>query len=42
MSLILPIDTRLGVLVAYIKRQLGAAIQMFVIKVNVTDAKKEI
>jgi hypothetical protein len=39
LSLLWPIDAKLGVWVAYIKRQLGIAIQMFVIKVKVTVAK---
>jgi hypothetical protein len=39
LSLLWPIDAKLGVWVAYIKRQLGIATQMSVIKVKVTDAK---
>jgi len=39
-SLLWPIDTKLAVWVAYIKRQLGIATQMFVIKVKVTVTKK--
>ncbi len=39
LSLLWPIDSKLGVLVAYIKRQLEIATQMSVIKVNVTVAK---
>ncbi len=39
LSLLLPIDSKLGVLVAYIKRQLGFATQASVIKVKVTVAK---
>jgi len=35
-SLRWPIDTKLGVWVAYIKTQLGIDIQVYVIKVNVT------
>jgi len=34
-----PIDTKLAVLVAYIKRQLGIATQVSVIKVKVTVTK---
>ena len=36
LSLRWPIDTKLAVWVAYIKRQLGIATQVFVIKVKVT------
>jgi hypothetical protein len=39
LSLLWPIDSKLGVWVAYIKRQLEVATQMSVIKVNVTVAK---
>jgi len=35
-NLISPIDTKLGLWVAYIKAQLGIAIQVYVIKVTVT------
>ena len=35
-SLLWPIDTKLGVWVAYIKTQLGIATQVYVIKVKVT------
>jgi len=38
-SLLWPIDTKLAVLVAYIKRQLGIATQVSVIKVKVTVTK---
>jgi len=38
-SLLWPIDTKLGVWVAYIKRQLGIATQVSVIKVKVTVTK---
>ena len=38
-SLIWPIDTKLGVWVAYIKRHLGIANQVSVIKVKVTVTK---
>jgi len=38
-SLLWPIDTKLALWVAYIKRQLGIATQVSVIKVNVTDNK---
>jgi len=38
-SLLWPIDTKLGVWVAYIKTQLGIATQGSVIKVNVTVTK---
>jgi len=38
-SLLWPIDTKLGVWVAYIKRQLGIATQVYVIKVNVNVTK---
>ena len=38
-SLLWPIDTELGVWVAYIKTQLGIATQMSVIKVKVTVTK---
>ena len=38
-SLIWPIDTKLGVWVAYIKRQLGIATQVSVIKVKITVTK---
>jgi hypothetical protein len=38
-NLLWPIDTELGVWVAYIKRQFGIATQMSVIKVNVTVTK---
>jgi len=40
--LLWPIDTKLTVWVAYIKRQLGIATQGSVIKVKVTVTKKEI
>jgi len=40
--LLWPIDTKLGVWVAYIKMKLGIATQMSVIKVKVTVTKKEI
>jgi len=40
--LLWPIDTKLGVWVAYIKTQLGIATQVSVIKVKVTVSKKEI
>jgi len=38
-SLLWPIDTKLGVWVAYIKMQLGIATQVSVIKVTVTVTK---
>ena len=38
-SLLWPIDTKLAVWVAYIKRQLGIATQVSGIKVKVTDTK---
>ena len=38
-SLLWPIDTKLAVLVAYTKRQLGIATQVSVIKVKVTVTK---
>jgi len=38
-SLLWPIDTKLGVWVAYSKTQLGIATKVFVIKVKVTDIK---
>jgi len=38
-SLLWPIDTKLAVWVAYIKRQLGSATQVSVIKVKVTVTK---
>jgi len=38
-SLLWPIDTKLAVYVAYIKRQLGIATQVSVIKVKVTVTK---
>ena len=38
-SLLWPIDTKLAVWLAYIKRQLGIATQMSVIKVKVTFTK---
>ena len=38
-SLLWPIDTKLAVRVAYIKRQLGIATQVSVIKVKVTVTK---
>ena len=38
-SLLWPIDTKLAVWVAYIKRQLGIATQVYVIKVKVTVTK---
>jgi len=38
-SLLWPIDTKLGVWVAYINRQLGIATQVYVIKVKVTVTK---
>jgi hypothetical protein len=37
--LLWPIDTKLGIWVGYIKRQLGIATQMSVVKVKVTDTK---
>ena len=40
-SLLWPIDTKLGVWVAYIKTQLGIATQVYVIKVKVTVTKTE-
>jgi hypothetical protein len=39
LSLLRPIDTKLGIWIAYIKRQLGIATQVTVIKVKVTVAK---
>jgi len=39
LSLLWPIDTKLAVWVAYIKRQLGIATQVSVIKVEVTVTK---
>ena len=39
LSLLWPIDTKLAVWVAYIKRQLGIATQVSVIKVKVTVTK---
>ena len=39
-SLLWPIDIKLAVWVAYIKRQLGIATQVSVIKVKVTVTKK--
>jgi hypothetical protein len=39
LSLLWPIDSKLGVWVAYIKMQLGIATQVSVIKVKVTVAK---
>jgi len=42
LSLLWPIDTKLGVWVAYIKTQLGIASQVYVIKANVTVTKKAI
>ncbi len=39
LSLLWPIDAKLGLWVAYKKRQLGIAIQVPVIKVKVTVAK---
>jgi hypothetical protein len=42
LSLLWPIDTKLGVWIAYIKRQLGVATLMPVIKVKVTFLKIEI
>ena len=39
LSLLWPIDTKLGVRVAYIKMQLGIATQVYVIKVKVTVTK---
>jgi hypothetical protein len=39
--LLWPIDAKLGVWEAYIKRLLGIASQVSVIKVKVTDAKKK-
>ena len=39
-SLLWPIDTKLAVWLAYIKRQLGIATQVSVIKVKVTFTKK--
>jgi len=41
-SLLWPINTKLGVWVAYIKMQLGIATQMSVIKVKVTVTKNRI
>jgi len=41
-SLLWPFDTKLGVWVAYIKRQLGIATQVSVIKVKVTVTKNRI
>ena len=41
-SLLWPIDTKLAVWVAYIKRQLGIATQVSVIKVKITVTKIEI
>jgi len=41
-SLLWPIDTKLAVWVAYIKKQLGIATKVCVIKVKVTVTKKEI
>jgi len=38
-SLLWPIDTKLAIWVAYIKRQLGIATQVSVIKVKVTVTK---
>jgi len=38
-SLLWPIDTKLGLSVAYIKSQLGIATQVYVIKVKVTVTK---
>ena len=37
-----PIDTKLGVRVAYIKMQLGIATQVYVIKVNVIVTKIDV
>jgi len=39
LSLLWPIDTKLAVWLAYIKRQLGIATQVYVIKVKVTVTK---
>ena len=39
-SLIWPIDTKLGVWLAYIYTQLGIATQLYVVKVKVTVTKK--
>jgi hypothetical protein len=39
LNLLWPIDAKLGVWVVYKKRELGIAIQMYVIKVKVTVAK---
>jgi len=39
LSLLWPIDTKLGVWVAYIKTQLGIATHVYVIKVKVTIIK---
>jgi hypothetical protein len=39
LSLLWPIDSKLDIWVAYIKRQLGIATQVSVIKVKVTVAK---
>jgi len=39
MSLLWPIVTKLGVWVAYVKRQIGIATQVSVIKVKITVAK---
>jgi hypothetical protein len=39
LSLLWPIDTKLGVWIGYIKRQLGIANQVSVIKVKVTVTK---
>ena len=41
-SLLLPIDTKLAVYVAYIKRQFVIATQASVVKVTVTVTKKDI
>ena len=39
LSLLCPIETKLGVWVAYVKRQLGIATQVSVIKVKVSVTK---
>jgi len=41
-SLLWPIDTKLGVWVAYIKTQLGIATQVYVIKVTVTKNRNSV
>jgi hypothetical protein len=42
LSLLWPFDTKLGVWIGYIKRQLGITTQATVIKVKVTVIKREI